>query len=297
MFVHVKEGTPMPRPPYTIRIWGVGLGLVALLCFAGPASAQTETKLTASDAAAGDRFGGFLTAGGFPIFRAFRPGIAISGDTVVVGAVGDDDGGNDSGSAYVFVRSGTTWTEQQKLTASDPDINHHWGESVAISGDTAVVGTDRDDDGGMDSGAAYVYALATQVPFALFDIERARVELEGGGEDEVRVRGSFVLGTGTNDLDPPNEEVLVMFDGFTFTLPAGSCVRDDDDEGFQCDALVTDGGRLRVEIRDDGEFRVKARDVDLTGIDLTNPVPFSLQIGDDVGTTAIQFDEEGRFRQ
>ena len=70
------------------------LGVAAALLLIASASAQiTETKLTASDGAAFDRFG---------------EGVAISGDTAVVGARDDDDNGTDSGSAYVFVRSGTT---------------------------------------------------------------------------------------------------------------------------------------------------------------------------------------------
>src|SRR5687768_6657027 len=62
-------------------------------------------KLTASDGATIDAFGN---------------GVAISGETAIVGVAGDDVGANaNQGSAYIFVRSGTTWTEQQKLTASD----------------------------------------------------------------------------------------------------------------------------------------------------------------------------------
>ena len=52
----------------------------------------------------------------------------------------DDDNGSDSGSAYVFTRTGTTWTEQAKLTASDGAADDQFGSSVAIAGDTIVVG-------------------------------------------------------------------------------------------------------------------------------------------------------------
>ncbi|MDQ3623881.1 MAG: FG-GAP repeat protein [Verrucomicrobiota bacterium] len=102
----------------------------------------TETKLTASDAAANDTFG---------------RSVAISGDTVVIGADLDDDGATDSGSAYVFVRTGDTWTQEQKLTASDAGIADRLGQSVAISGDMIVVGAYLDNDGGTDSGSAYVF--------------------------------------------------------------------------------------------------------------------------------------------
>jgi len=92
-----------------------------------------QQKLTASDGAAGDYF-------------AYS--VAISGDTVVAGASYDDIGANsEQGSAYVFTRSGSTWTEQQKLTASDGAAGDFFGYSVAIAGDTIVVAASDDDIG------------------------------------------------------------------------------------------------------------------------------------------------------
>jgi hypothetical protein len=103
-----------------------------------------QQKLTAADAAARDVFGS---------------AVAISGDTVVVGALDDDVGDNtDQGSAYVFVRSGTTWTQQAKLTAADGAAWDGFGNSVAVSGDTAVVGACVDDVGANAyQGSAYVF--------------------------------------------------------------------------------------------------------------------------------------------
>ena len=101
-----------------------------------------EAKLTASDGAADDYFGG---------------SVAISGDTAVVGAVCDDDNGRNSGSAYVFRYDGSDWAEEAKLTASDGAAYDYFGCSVAVSGDTAVVGASDDDDNGLDSGSAYVF--------------------------------------------------------------------------------------------------------------------------------------------
>lgn len=103
-----------------------------------------QEKLIAPDAAASDQFGW---------------SVAVSGDTVVAGAHLDDNvnGGTNSGSAYVFTRSGVFWTQQAKLTASDAAANDLFGTSVAITGDTVVVGSSQDDDGGIDSGSAYVF--------------------------------------------------------------------------------------------------------------------------------------------
>jgi len=112
----------------------------------GWASGTETAKLTASDGAEYDWFG---------------CSVAIDGDTVVVGAHGDDDNGSDSGSAYVFVKPGGGWASTSafdaKLTASDGAADDWFGSSVAISGDTVVVGVWGDDDNGSDSGSAYVF--------------------------------------------------------------------------------------------------------------------------------------------
>ncbi|WP_019990049.1 FG-GAP repeat protein [Rudanella lutea] len=103
-----------------------------------------QAKLTASDGAANDQFGSSA---------------AISGDYAIVGANFDDINANtDQGSAYVFVRSGTTWTQQVKLTAGDGDLADNFGYSVAISGDYAVIGAYTDDiNSNRDQGSAYVF--------------------------------------------------------------------------------------------------------------------------------------------
>jgi len=101
-----------------------------------------EAKLTASDGAAFDWFG---------------EQVAVSGDTAVVGAAGNDDSGGRSGSAYVFRYDGSDWVEEAKLTASDAAISDGFGERVAVSGDTAVIGASGDDDNGLSSGSAYIF--------------------------------------------------------------------------------------------------------------------------------------------
>jgi hypothetical protein len=101
-----------------------------------------QAKLTASDAVIGNGFG---------------ESVSISGDTAIVGAVYDDDAGGNSGATYIFVRSGTSWTQQTKLTASDTTVGDWFGCSVAISGEVAIVGAWRDDDAGDASGSAYIF--------------------------------------------------------------------------------------------------------------------------------------------
>ncbi|MDP6053292.1 MAG: FG-GAP repeat protein, partial [Candidatus Latescibacteria bacterium] len=120
----------------------VVIAIVAGLGWSAVAAAQVEFKLTASDAAAADLFG---------------QSVSIDGDYAIVGANGNDDGGTSSGSAYIFKRSGTTWSQQAKLTASDAAQNDDFGTSVSISGDYAIVGAHANDDGGSYSGSAYIF--------------------------------------------------------------------------------------------------------------------------------------------
>ena len=101
-----------------------------------------QAKLLASDGAAFDLFG-------------FS--VAISSDTAVISSRDDDDNGSGSGSVYVFVRSAGVWSQQAKLLASDGAAFDQFGFSVAVSGDTAVIGARQDDDNLSNSGSAYVF--------------------------------------------------------------------------------------------------------------------------------------------
>lgn len=101
-----------------------------------------EAKLTAFDSAADDEFG---------------YSVSVSGDTAIVGARYDDDGGSRSGSAYVFRFDGSIWVAEAKLTASDDAAGDRFGYSVSVSGDTAIVGAVYDDFKGTQSGSAYVF--------------------------------------------------------------------------------------------------------------------------------------------
>ena len=101
-----------------------------------------QAKLTAEDGAVDDGFGG---------------SVALSGEIALIGARGDDDNGDSSGAAYVFTRSGSGWSQQAKLTAADGAAGAEFGYSVALSGDTAIIGAARDDEQGEDSGSVYVF--------------------------------------------------------------------------------------------------------------------------------------------
>ena len=128
-----------------------GLATVCGLAFCWFASAAHGQcligDLTGADSGQGDSFGYTL---------------AISGDTAIVSALGDDTpGGTNAGSAYIFVHAGGAWTQQAQLLASDGAASDQFGYDVAIDGDTAIVGADWDDTlAGINAGSAYVFVRA-----------------------------------------------------------------------------------------------------------------------------------------
>jgi hypothetical protein len=104
-----------------------------------------QQKLVAGDGEADDYFG-------FPV--------AVSGNTALIGADAADIGSNDEqGAAYVFTRSGGSWSQQQKLLASDGAAGDYFGVSVSLDENTALVGAYA--AGISDNpaqGAAYVFS-------------------------------------------------------------------------------------------------------------------------------------------
>ena len=111
----------------------------------------SQQKLTASDGAANDNFG-------------LRVSLSADGSTALIGANNAKvDGNANQGAAYVFVRSGGTWSQVEKLTASDGAANAYFGYSVSLSGDgsTALIGAYAAKVGSnANQGAAYVFVLS-----------------------------------------------------------------------------------------------------------------------------------------
>ena len=100
-----------------------------------------QQRLTASDGMAMDGFGCSVS-------------LSSDGGTALVGTYGDD---SEQGAAYIFTRSGGIWSQQQKLTAADGAAGDRFGLSVAVFGNTVIVGAYLDDDKGEDSGSAYIF--------------------------------------------------------------------------------------------------------------------------------------------
>jgi len=107
------------------------------------------------------------------VSKDFGYSVAIDGDTIVVGDIEVDPpdpecktgrciscaaANSRCGSVYVFTKTGTSWIQQAKLTAADDDFDDLFGTSVAIDGDTIVVGTRGFPSYEYSSGSAYVFS-------------------------------------------------------------------------------------------------------------------------------------------
>ena len=136
-----------------------------------------EAKLTPSDGAPQDKFG-------------FRVSISGAQELAIVGAFQDDDGGPDSGSAYVYRNTAAGWVQEAKLTAPDGAAGDEFGISVSVSDQqqTILVGARRDDDLGTDSGSAYTFILTPE----------AQIELVTSSVDELVASGVLSQGLGAS---------------------------------------------------------------------------------------------------
>ena len=113
--------------------------------FGGINSWGEVKKIVADDAQESDYFG---------------YSVSVAEDVAIVGATGEDTAASGAGAAYIFERNfcGTNlWNQVKKLVASDAQASDHFGWSVAVAGDVAVVGAAYEDSGGNNSGAAYVF--------------------------------------------------------------------------------------------------------------------------------------------
>lgn len=123
----------------------------------------------------------YLKASNTDIGDLFSSSVALDGNTIAIGAPNESSAttginGNQqdnsvisSGAVYIFVRTGTTWSQQAYIKASNPDFNDQFGHSVALSGDTLVVGArnessaatgingNQTDNSAMNAGAVYVF--------------------------------------------------------------------------------------------------------------------------------------------
>lgn len=90
-------------------------------------------------------------------FDFFGSAVSVSAGRILVGAYKEDDGGDDSGNAYVYVKSGGAWIEEAELAPDDHALLHQFGASVALCGDRALIGSWGANGSQLGSGAAYTF--------------------------------------------------------------------------------------------------------------------------------------------
>jgi uncharacterized protein (DUF2345 family) len=250
-----------------------------------------DAKLTAFDGAAGDRFG---------------YSVAISGDTVVIGAYGDD---GYKGSAYVFVKPGSGWataTETAKLTASDGEASNRFAWSVAISGDTVVIGAYCDDSwrgsayvfekgAGWASGSANQTAKLTASDGGFTDgfgysvaISGGTVVVGAGGDDSFK--GSayvFEKGAGWASGSANQTAKLTAFDGAAADEFGGSVAISGSTAVVGARGDDSDEGSAYVFVEPDGGWATATETAKLTATDGAAPDQFGTSVAIDGDTVVV----------
>ena len=102
----------------------------------------------------GNQLGPYITSNDIDDNGEFGYYVAVGSGRIVAGSPSDDDNGSSSGSAYIFDLDGN---QLAKITAADGAASDRFGEAIAIGSGRIVVGANRDDDNGSDSGSAYIY--------------------------------------------------------------------------------------------------------------------------------------------
>ena len=221
---------------------GSDLGAVYIFVRSG-SDWSLEKKLIPSDGASSDQFG---------------TSVSISGNTLVVGANGDDVGSNSNqGSAYLFTRSGTTWTQQQKLTASDSAASDGFGVSVAIDSETIIVGASSDDvSSNSDQGSAYVFAAADTTAPTVSSVSSSTSDGSYKAGSVISIQVNFsesvtVTGTPQLTLETGSTDRIVNYASgsgsasltFTYTVQSGDMSSDLD--YVATTSLALNGGTIK----------------------------------------------------
>jgi hypothetical protein len=209
-----------------------------------------------------------LTASDGTTYAGFGYSLALDGSTVLIGAPFDKEFGSVTGSAYLFRENGGAWTQVAQLTASDGETFERFGYGVALRGDTALIGAERDDDRGRDAGSAYVFEL--NCPGGDAPSLRAlgtcpgpmRFKVEGASADG-RVAYAYARGEGSVVI-PPGKPCAGTVLGLDATVRLAGVERADEN------------GVARLDIHDIPPRacgRIYLQAIDLTTCATTNVVP------------------------
>ena len=220
-------------------LFGVVIALLALLVPASPAVTQSslafaQTKLIASDAAPYDYFG---------------LSVALTGDTAVVGAYGKSDRASAAGTAYIFMRTGTDWSQRARLGTPSAMAGAYFGASVALNESLVVVGAPYASVAARDAGAVYIFAnAAPSWPLQAEILPRDPESLAQFGNALAIDQNTVVVGSPTNDgygVDA-GAVYIFSFDGTTWVQQQKLVATDTAPGDRFGSALALDDGRLAV---------------------------------------------------
>jgi hypothetical protein len=190
-----------------------------------------------------------LTAAAGSDFAKFGSSVSVSSDTAVIGAIHHTgSAGGRQGAAHVFVRNGTTWTEQARLTASDAAASQEFGASVSVSGDLVAVGARGYDDlAGTDLGAVYLFVrqgttwveqaklvdpgLVASDQFGNSVSITSTTLVAGGPGNDPSTGHAYVFGVG---LDPDGDGLVDGCDNCPITANPDQADGDSDGVGDAC---------------------------------------------------------------
>lgn len=163
--------------------------------------------LEVSDLMPGDRFG---------------YAVALDGEQLAVGAIGRDGEGWNSGCVFLFRSTATGWVESGRLFPPESSGGARFGQSLALSGDTLVVGAPEDNRPELASGAAYVFARDTRGAWSM----RAELEPQGLGAFQrfgasLAISGSMVI-VGAPGSYAPFADAMVLLPVGEPTPPRGA---------------------------------------------------------------------------
>ena len=180
------------------RVGIVEGGAVFIYASNGSGNWSLQTTLRPASLEAGDQFGRQL---------------AFDGQTLAVSAPGDDAGGTDAGTVYVFER-GPGWPQRDRILPPAGRGNIEYGFAVDVSGDRLVVGAQRDDSVATDAGTAFVYGRqADQSWMQLTELAGTGLAANFFFGRSVAVEGNTVVvgapGTGAIAADPRSAYVFV----------------------------------------------------------------------------------------
>jgi len=254
----------------------------AAYVFAKPAagwggSLTQSARLTASDGVTFDEFGW---------------SVAVSGNTIAVGAPFATVGANAAqGAGYMFLEPVGGWSgprsETSKLVASDGTANNEFGFAAAVDGCTIAVGAPSLS---ANVGSAYVFPSCAPVTFASLN---AKLAIFAGPPPSFNLSTSLTLGANSNGISPLTEAVTLQVGPYQVTIPPGSfqLIKNGSKKGSYSFSGIIGGVTLSVQIAppavtgDGWSLKASGTPVNLTAV--SNPVTVTITIGDDTGTTSV----------